>query len=137
MNPLTIAQEASDKDFKWWFLVLLALMISAALWAFRYILAKSERDRTAYEEQTREMHTAHEATIRSVMDQMSASRERHSSRVESLQAEIFKLSRDVVVAMTAQTEVIKSNTAESEKVRRIIERIEAFDGTQKRIWGEK
>lgn len=110
MDPLSIAREAADKDFKWWFLMLLALMLMTALWCFRYLLQKSENDRKAYEN-----------TVAALMSQNSESRERHASRIEALQAEVFKISRDMIVALTGCEKVIESNTKESEKVRNVIE----------------
>lgn len=124
MDPFTIAREAADKEFKWWFMMLLAVLIASGLWAFRYLLNKSERDRMAYEERTKEAHTVHDGQIRLMMDTLNSSRERHATRVESLQAEIFKFASDVTKALTENTKVIEQNTRESQRVVSIIERLE-------------
>jgi uncharacterized protein YpmS len=105
IDPLTIAKEAYDKDFRWWFLILLGLMISSGLWAFKYLLKKNEDERA--------MHDRHIATL---MGELTSSRQNHHDRVEKLTAEAFAVTRELTAVVSANNKVIEANTRALEKL---------------------
>jgi len=98
LDPISIANQAADKDFRWWFLALLGLVMTAGLWALRFLTA-------------------------TLMRELTTSRENAHARYEKMQAEHFLVAREVTAAVVACQKVIEGNTRESEQVRKIIEQM--------------
>lgn len=110
LDPLSVVNTAYDKDFRWWFLCLLALMIAGALWGFRYLLLKSEAER--------DIHDRH---ITALMGELTTSRQHHHDRIERLTADAFTVTRELTAVVAANSKVIEASTRESERIRQIIE----------------
>lgn len=111
IDPAGLVKEAYDKDFRWWFLVLLVFVMGGGLWALRYLINQSEVQRAA--------HVSH---VQSLVGELSDSRKHHHDRMEAMQAEAFRMVREVTSVVAQNNVVIESNTRESEKVRAAIER---------------
>lgn len=43
IDPLAIASEAADKDFRWWFLALLSILVIGAVMVVRYLVNRDEK----------------------------------------------------------------------------------------------
>lgn len=114
LDPSSIIKDAYDKDFRWWFLVLLALMLGGGLWALRYLINQAELQRKFHSE-----------NIRTLVNELSESRRHHHDRMEAMQAEAFRMVREVTAVVASNNVVIESNTRESEKVRTAVERWES------------
>lgn len=113
MDPIGIVTQAYDKDFRWWFLALLMLVIGAGLWAFRYLLNRADA-----EQKTHELHVAN------LVKELSNSRDNYHLRIDALQANTFTLVREVSGVISACNKIIEGSTRESEKTRQVIERLE-------------
>lgn len=111
IDPVSIVKDAYDKDFRWWFLVLLALVLAAGLWAFKYLLTQAETQRAAHGEQLKLLAT-----------ELTDSRRHHHDRLEAMQVEAFRIVKEVTAVIAANNIAIDSNTRESEKVRTAVER---------------
>lgn len=120
IDPSSIVKEAYDKDFRWWFLVLLVMVLGAGLWALRYLINQSEVQRKA--------HTEH---VHALVSELSNSRKHHHDRMEGMQVEAFRMAREVVAVVTANNIAIESSTRESEKVRQAVERWESRQRDQR------
>lgn len=113
MNPIEIANQAYDKDFRWWFLALLVAVMGLGLWAFKYLLSRSESQDKQYA-----IH------VQSLMQELTNSRQNHHDRMEALNGRSIDLVREVTAIVASNNKLIESNTRESEKVRAVIERME-------------
>lgn len=113
IDPISIANNAVDKGFQWWFLALLGIVLLGGVWSLKYLLAKSERDRASYD-----------SHINQLVSELSVSRERHHERVEAMQNDALNMAREVTAMAAATAKVVESNTRESEKMRALVERIE-------------
>lgn len=111
VDPTAIVKEAYDKDFRWWFLMLLVLVLSGGLWSLRYLVNQAEEQRKAHAE-----------SVRALVTELSESRKHHHDRMEGMQAEAFRMVREVTAVVAANNTLIESNTRESEKVRLLIDR---------------
>lgn len=113
IDPLSVVKEAYDKDFRWWFLALLVLVLGGGLWALRYLLHQAEQQRSA--------HSDH---VQVLVTELSESRRHHHDRMEAMQAEAFRMVKEMTEVVVATKLVVESNTRESEKVRMAVERWE-------------
>lgn len=112
LDPISVANQAYDKDFRWWFLALLVGVMLGGIWALKYLLTKSERDRQSFD-----------THIQSLVGELSTSRQHHHDRVAAIQAESFALVREVTAAVTSCKGVIENNTRESERVREVLNKL--------------
>lgn len=113
MNPIDLANQAYDKDFRWWFLALLVCVLIGGIWALKYLLSRSETEQTAHKEH-----------ISALMVELSSSRQNHHDKMDAMQARAFEMTREAIAVITETKKVVESNTRESEKVRTVIERLE-------------
>lgn len=102
MNPLELAQEAYDKDFRWWFLALLVCVFVAGVWVFKYLISRMDR-----------MEQAHSALVSSLVAELASSRQHHHDRWEAITAQYFKQTSELAA-------IIAANTAESKELRHML-----------------
>lgn len=114
MNPIEIANQAYDKDFRWWFLALLVCVMFLGLWALRYLISRSEIEGKQNAAQTA-----------ALIAELTSSRQNHHDRMEALNLRTMELVREVAAIVASNNKLIESNTRESEKVRSVIERSES------------
>ena len=113
MNPIEIANQAYDKDFRWWFLVLLICVLAGGLWALKYLISKSESE-----------HQTHKEQVASLIGELSASRNNHHDRMETQTHRAFEMAKEMTAALVKVERTVEANTRESEKVRGVIEKFD-------------
>lgn len=111
LDPSQIVKDAYDKDFRWWFLCLLGLVLSGGLWALRYLLS-----------QAKEQQITHSQQIAALVNELSTSRQHHHDRIANMQTDALNMVREVISMIASCKVVIESNTRESEKVRMAVEK---------------
>ncbi len=112
MNPIEIANQAYDKDFRWWFLALLICVLLGGLWALKYLVSRSEHENQSHKE--------HVATL---INELSSSRKNHHDRMESQTVRAFEMAKEMTAALVKVERTVEANTRESEKVRGVIEEL--------------
>lgn len=117
MSPLELANQAYDKDFRWWFLALLICVMLGGIAIVRYLIVKSEKAEEAHGIRGAKIEEAHAIQVKQLVEELTASRQHHHDRMETLMGQFFKQSTDM-------GSVIAANTAESREVRRLLEVIQ-------------
>lgn len=106
VDPISVANAAYDKDFRWWFLALLVTVFLAGVWVIRYFVLRVEMAEKNHNIQTAQL-----------IAELSSSREHHQERMEMLTTQAFEQAKNVAA-------VIAANTAESREVRNYLERLQ-------------
>lgn len=105
MTPMEIANQAYDKDFRWWFLALLVCVFLAGIAIVRYLVMRAEK-----------AETAHSVHVGQLVEELQASRKHHHDRMEVLTSQYFALARELAAVVVACTN-------ESREVRRYLEKL--------------
>lgn len=117
MSPIELANQAYDKGFQWWFLMLLICVLLGGIVIFKYLINKQDRSEIAHAARSEKTDAVHAAQVKQLVDELTASRQHHHDRMETLMGQFFKQSTDMGA-------VIAANTAESREVRRLLEVIQ-------------